>query len=91
MPTMAARATMEKPMLNSVIWGMAAIGLACVAFVTWFWLTHATAETPGDTHNYILAGLRLNAGHPLYGYGPGDLHVLPVPATEPTTHSSRRP
>lgn len=56
-------------------WGMAAIGLACVAFVTWFWLTHATAETPGDTHNYILAGLRLNAGHPLYGYGPGDEHV----------------
>ncbi len=26
MPTMAARATMEKPMLSSVIWGMATIG-----------------------------------------------------------------
>lgn len=59
-------------------WGLASIGLLCVAFVTWFWLIHASAATPGDTHNYILAGLRLNAGHPLYGYGPGDEHILPI-------------
>jgi hypothetical protein len=43
--------------------------------VTWFWVSHATPQTPGDTHNYILAGLRLDAGHPLYAYGPGDEHV----------------
>jgi hypothetical protein len=59
-------------------WAVAAIGLASLAFVTWFWLSHATSSTPGDTQNYILAGLRLNAGHPLYGYGPGDEHVLPI-------------
>ena len=53
-------------------WGMATIGLACLGFVTWYWLSNASGQTPGDTHNYILAGLRLNAGHQLYEYGPGD-------------------
>jgi len=62
--------------LQLLSWGAVTIGLSCLAFVTWFWLSHATGQTPGDTHNYILAGLRLNAGHPLYGYGPGDEHVL---------------
>jgi hypothetical protein len=56
-------------------WGIAAIGALCLVIVTWFWVTHATSETPGDTHNYILTGLRLNAGHPLYTYGPGDVHA----------------
>jgi alpha-1,2-mannosyltransferase len=51
---------------------MLTIGLMCLAFVTWFWLSHASAETPGDAHNYVLAGLRLNAGHSIYSYGPGD-------------------
>jgi hypothetical protein len=51
-------------------WGMGAIGVLCLVIVTWFWVSHATPQTPGDTHNYILAGLRLNAGHPLYAYGP---------------------
>jgi len=59
-------------------WGIAALGLVCLGFVTWYWLSHASGQTPGDTHNYILAGLRLNVGHPLYGYGPGDEHVLPI-------------
>jgi hypothetical protein len=53
---------------------MATIGLACLGFVTWHWLSNATGQTPGGTHNYILAGLRLNAGHPLYAYDPGDPH-----------------
>lgn len=56
---------------------MGTIGLVCVGFVTWFWISHASGQTPGDTQNYILAGLRLNAGHPIYAYGPGDPHVLP--------------
>jgi hypothetical protein len=43
---------------------MLTIGLLCVAYVTWFWLSNASAQTPGDTHNYILAAQRLNAGHP---------------------------
>jgi alpha-1,2-mannosyltransferase len=55
---------------------MATIGLACLGFVTWFWLSNATGQTPGDTHNYILAGLRLNIGHQLYAYGPGDPHSV---------------
>lgn len=29
-----------------------------------------------DTSNYYAAGERLNAGHSLYAYGPGDRHVL---------------
>jgi hypothetical protein len=29
-----------------------------------------------DTGNYYAAGERLNAGHSLYAYGPGDRHVL---------------
>jgi hypothetical protein len=59
-------------------WGFATVGLLCVAFVTWFWLSHASDQTPGDTHNYILAGLRLNVGHPLYTYAVGDERSVPV-------------
>jgi hypothetical protein len=57
-------------------WGILTIGLLCLTFVTWFWLSHASAETPGDAHNYVLAGLRLNAGHLIYSYGPGDERSL---------------
>jgi hypothetical protein len=46
--------------------------------VTLFWLSYASGPTPADTHNYVLAGMRLNVGHPLYGYGVGDEHVLPI-------------
>jgi hypothetical protein len=59
-------------------WGMATIGLACIGLVTWYWLRNATGQTPGDTHNYILAGLRLNIGHHLYAYGPGDPHSVSI-------------
>jgi hypothetical protein len=58
-----------------LVWAIATIGLLCVAYVTLFWLSYASGQTPGDTHNYILAGQRLNIGHPLYSYGPGDEHV----------------
>jgi len=55
---------------------VAALGLCCLGFIVWFWVTHAPAGAPGrDVHNYILAGLRLNAGHPLYSYGPGDERI----------------
>lgn len=59
-------------------WGVAAVGTCCVAFVTLYWVSHAlsTGWTSTDIHNYILGGLRLNAGHPFYGYGPGDERVL---------------
>jgi hypothetical protein len=57
-------------------WAIVTIGLLCVAFVTVYWLSYATAQTPGDTNNYILAGLRLNVGHLLYSYSPGDAHAL---------------
>jgi alpha-1,2-mannosyltransferase len=55
---------------------MATIGLACLGFVTWYWLSNTSSATPGDTLNYILAGLRLNVGHHLYAYGPGDPHSV---------------
>jgi len=71
-------------------WGMAAIGLACLGFVTWYWLSNATGQTPGDTHNYILAGLRLNIGHHLYALGPGDPHSVSISGA-PTTRFSLRP
>ena len=54
------------------------IGILSLVYVTWFWLSHASSQTPGDTLNYILAGLRLNAGHSIYTYGPGDPHSLVV-------------
>jgi len=43
----------------------------------WYLMTHSLVGAPGrDIHNYILAGLRLNAGHPLYTYGPGDERII---------------
>jgi len=54
-------------------WSLVAVGLVCIA--VWLLVTSQVARFPGDTHNYILAGLRLNAGHPLYGYGPGDVRA----------------
>lgn len=59
-------------------WAIVTIGLLSVAYVTWFWLSYASAQTPGDTHNYILAGLRLNAGHLIYSYSPGDERALVI-------------
>lgn len=57
-------------------WAIAAIGLSFLGYVTWYLMTHALAGAPGrDIHNYILAGLRLNEGHPLYTYGPGDERI----------------
>ena len=53
------------------------IGLACLGAQLWSWLSQSVGPS-WDTHNYILAGLRLNLGHPLYGYGPGDERLLPV-------------
>jgi alpha-1,2-mannosyltransferase len=62
--------------LQLVAWATVAIGLCFLAFVTWYLMTHALAGAPGrDIHNYILAGLRLNEGHPLYTYGPGDERI----------------
>jgi alpha-1,2-mannosyltransferase len=63
-------------------WSVAAVGLACLAFVTAYWISHDVGWTPTDAHNYILAGLRLNVGHALYGYGPGDERVV---LTDPGT------
>ncbi len=64
-------------------WTAAAFGLACVGVHLWGWLAphlswslHPISGLPDDTRNYILAGLRLNAGHPLYAYGPGDPVVM---------------
>lgn len=34
---------------------------------------------PGDAHNYLAAGERLNAGHPLYALSPGDRYVALKP------------
>jgi hypothetical protein len=47
-----------------------------VAFRT-FGLDYGRSD--GDPWNYLAAGERLNAGHPLYALGPGDRHVNIVP------------
>jgi len=71
------RRLLPSPM-RLLAWGTAAVGICCVASVTWYWVSHALASgwTSTDIHNYILGGLRLNAGHPFYGYGPGDERIL---------------
>jgi hypothetical protein len=62
--------------LQLLAWSTVTIGVCFVGFVVWYLMTHALAGAPGrDIHNYILAGLRLNIGHPLYGYGPGDERI----------------
>ena len=48
-----------------------AVGAIIVIFAGWFTI-HAT---PGDAYNYLAAGERLNAGHPLYALSPGDRTV----------------
>jgi hypothetical protein len=53
---------------------IAVIGLASLGLQVSGWLNPSFAPTQ-DTHNYVLAGLRLNADHPLYGYGLGDEHL----------------
>lgn len=70
--------------MRLLAWGIATAGICCVAFVSWYWVSHALASgwTSTDIHNYILGGLRLNAGHPFYGYGPGDERIL---LTDPGT------
>jgi hypothetical protein len=62
--------------LQLVAWAAVGMGLLFLAFVVWSLLSNALAGAPGrDVHNYILAGLRLNVGHPLYSYGPGDERI----------------
>jgi hypothetical protein len=52
------------------------MGVCFAGYVFWYLMSHALAGAPGrDIHNYILAGLRLNEGHPLYTYGPGDERI----------------
>lgn len=60
-------------------WALVAAGLCFLGYLTWTLMTHALPGAPGrDVHNYVLAGQRLNVGHPLYTYGPGDERV-PTP------------
>ncbi|MFI5258491.1 MAG: glycosyltransferase family 87 protein [Candidatus Limnocylindrales bacterium] len=67
---------LPKP-LQVLAWATVAIGVSFLSYVVWYLFTHALIGAPGrDIHNYILAGLRLNEGHPLYTYGPGD-EVVP--------------
>jgi hypothetical protein len=63
--------------MQLLAWAAVTIGLCFLGFVVWYLMSHALVGAPGrDIHNYILAGLRLNAGHPLYTYGPGDERVI---------------
>ena len=57
-------------------WLTVAAGLCLLGYAFWYLMIHALVDAPGrDIHNYILAGERLNAGHPLYTYGPGDERI----------------
>ncbi len=52
-----------------------ALGLLTVTILLYF----QRGFIPGDAHNYLAAGERLNAGHPLYGLSPGDRYVALKP------------
>ena len=56
------------------------VGLALAGFIAAYVETgfHFEAEG-GDGWNYLAAGERLNAGHPLYALSPGDRNVVIVP------------
>lgn len=69
----------QSPHLGRVRWSYLAtwlpLALAAVVIICFFavwWSIHAT---PGDAYNYLAAGERLNAGHPLYALSPGDRNV----------------
>jgi Glycosyltransferase family 87 len=51
------------------------LGMAWVVFNAQPWASDPMTWIL-DTSNYYAAGERLNAGHSLYAYGPGDRHVL---------------
>lgn len=50
-----------------------AIALGLLACVQWIYFGRGVI--PGDAFNYLAAGERLNAGHPLYALSPGDRWV----------------
>lgn len=56
-----------------LVWGPLVIALVVIVsfFVVWF----SIRATPGDAYNYLAAGERLNAGHPLYQLSAGDRAV----------------
>jgi hypothetical protein len=66
-------------MIRSVAW------LALVGVTLFVWLGAIRAlgfapEVPGsDAWNYLAAGERLNAGHPLYAISPGDRPIVMLP------------
>jgi alpha-1,2-mannosyltransferase len=66
-------------MIRSAAW----IGLVAVTLVVWLGAFRALGfapEVPGsDAWNYLAAGERLNAGHPLYAISPGDRPIVMLP------------
>jgi hypothetical protein len=69
----------------------AVLGLVAFAVVTWLAAFRAFGFDPtttgSDAWNYLAAGERLNAGHPLYALSAGD---RPVPLAPPYWSASRR-
>ncbi|HEX5825351.1 MAG TPA: glycosyltransferase family 87 protein [Candidatus Limnocylindrales bacterium] len=66
-------------MIRTVAW----IALVAVSLAVWLVAVRAYGFDPGvqgsDAWNYLAAGERLNAGHPLYAVSPGDRPVVLVP------------
>ena len=80
------QATPRRPLtLKAALW----LALVAIAVVIWIATIRAlgfSPATPGsDAWNYLAAGERLNAGHPLYALSPGDraIHLLPPYWTVP--------
>jgi hypothetical protein len=67
------------PMIRSAVW----IALVAVTLVVWLGAIRALGFAPAvagsDAWNYLAAGERLNAGHPLYAISPGDRPIVMLP------------
>jgi hypothetical protein len=66
-------------MFRTFAW-MALVALAVLFWVLVFGVLGFDPSTPGsDAWNYLAAGERLNAGHPLYALSPGDRAITLLP------------
>jgi hypothetical protein len=73
------RLTSRYPSLAVVVPVVLLAVIAISAFLAWRVFGFDWARSDGDPWNYLAAGERLNAGHPLYALSPGDRPVVIVP------------
>ena len=76
---MYARATARYPLLQIVVPLVLLAFIAGSVVLAWRTFGFDWTRPDGDPWNYLAAGERLNAGHPLYELSPGDRPVVIVP------------